>query len=283
MKKLITTALLLISSLHATTNVSVTIEPQKRIVKAIGGELVNVNVMVQSGDDPHTYEPRPKQMVNISKSDIYFAVGLEFEKVWLPKFQALNKKMLISDLSIGIKKIEVEQCHIDHEGHGHHHEGSFDPHIWTSPQNIKLMALNTFVALSLKDKTNKKIYEKNLNKFLNTIDTTDMTIKGLLAGNGKAFMVFHPSWSYFANYYNLEQIVVEVQGKEPKPKELIEILEQAKKSNVKAIFTQSEFSSKAVKIIAKELNIPIVSISNLDFNIENTLIELARYIADDKQ
>lgn len=283
MKKLITTALLLISSLHATTNVSVTIEPQKRIVKAIGGELVNVNVMVQSGDDPHTYEPRPKQMVNISKSDIYFAVGLEFEKVWLPKFQALNKKMLISDLSIGIKKIEVEQCHIDHEGHGHHHEGSFDPHIWTSPQNIKLMALNTFVALSLKDKTNKKIYEKNLNKFLNTIDTTDMTIKGLLAGNGKAFMVFHPSWSYFAKYYNLEQIVVEVQGKEPKPKELIDILEQAKKSNVKAIFTQSEFSSKSVKIIAKELNIPIVSISNLDFNIENTLIELARYIADDKK
>ena len=278
MKNLLITTLLIISSLNAITNISVTIEPQKRVIEAIGGELVAVNVMVKAGDDPHTYEPKPSQMVKLATSDIYFSIGLEFEDVWLQKFNNLNPKMLISDLSIGIKKLDFNENH-----HHDHEHGSKDPHIWTSPQNLKLMALNAFVTLSIQDPSNKDLYETNLNKFLHIIDSADITIKGLLNGRDKTFMVFHPSWNYFTEHYHLNQIVVEVEGKEPKPKELVAIIQKARKQGAHIIFTQPEFSSKSARIIAKELNIAVIPISNLVYNIETTLIEFARYISQEKK
>ena len=92
-------------------------------------------------------------------------------------------------------------------------------------------------------------------------------------------MVFHPSWGYFAKAYNLEQIAVEVEGKEPKPKALIRLLKEAKKEKVKAIFTQPEFSDTVARIIAKELQIPVVKVSPLSANWSENLISIAIAIA----
>jgi len=284
MMKMTLILLTLNTMLFASINTIVSILPEQTFVKAIGKEKVSVAVMVQPGNSPHNYEPKPSQMVEISKAELYFAIGVEFEQAWLPKFKSLNPKMQIIDLAEGITKIEMPKAHDDdeHEAHheGHKHTGS-DPHIWTSPANVKLIAQNIYEALAQKDPANASFYKTNLEAFLLSAEETDTQIKQILStlGNKRKFMVFHPSWGYFAKAYDLEQIAVEVEGKEPKPKVLMHLFAEAKEEQVSAIFTQPEFSDAVSKVIAKELQIPVKKISPLAPNWSDNLIGMAEAIA----
>jgi len=283
MKKTITLLLLLTSYIFSNINTIVSIAPQMSFVKAIGGDKVDVSHMVQIGNSPHTYEPKPSQMTAIAKSQLYFAIGVEFEHVWLPKFQSLNAQMKVVDLSQGIEKIEMVH-HEAHESQAEHaHEGK-DPHIWTSPANIKVIAQNIYKVLSAIDTNNTKFYEKNLHTFLAQIDATDMQIQKTLYSlkGSRNFMVFHPSWGYFAKAYNLTQVAVEVEGKSPKPRELVHLIQEAKKQSVTAIITQPEFSDSSAKIIARELHIPVVKLSPMAPNWSENLIKMAKTIAGQK-
>lgn len=286
MKKITLIFLLSTTYIFSNINAVVSILPAQTFVKAIGGDKVDVSLMVQPGNSPHTYEPKPSQMIEIAKADLYFAIDVEFEEVWLPKFQNLNPQMQVVDLADNIKKIEMQkhQCE-EEEHHGEHeekhaHEGE-DPHVWTAPANVKIIAHNIYNALKKEDPENTNYYKKNLNIFLASIDETDRQIIHFLSSlkDTRRFMVFHPSWGYFAQAYNLEQIAVEVEGKEPKPKELIHLLKEAKEVKVKAIFTQPEFSDTVAKIIAKELQIPVVKVSPLAPNWSENLINIAKVIA----
>ena len=287
MKKITLIFLLSTTYIFSNINAVVSILPEQTFVKAIGGDKVNVSLMVQPGNSPHTYEPKPSQMIDIAKADLYFAIDVEFEHVWLPKFQSLNPKMQVIDLADNVTKIQMQEkheCEADDEHHSEHeehkHEGE-DPHIWTAPSNVKIIAENIYNALKKIDPVNADYYKRNLDIFVASIDETDRQIIDILSSleNGEKFMVFHPSWGYFAKAYNLEQIAVEVEGKEPKPKELIHLLKEAKEEKVKAIFTQPEFSDTVAKIIAKELQIPVVKVSPLAANWSENLINIAKAIA----
>jgi zinc transport system substrate-binding protein len=279
MKKILFLILFLNVFILANINAVVSILPEKTFVEAIGGNKVSVSLMVQPGNSPHTYEPKPSQMIKIAKADLYFAIDVEFEKVWLPKFKDLNPNMQIIDLADHISKIPMHGTEHD----GHDHEGS-DPHIWTAPANVKIIARNIYDALVKKDPDNTDYYKKNLEIYLASIEATDRQISQLLSslGTSRSFMVFHPSWGYFAKAYNLKQITVEVEGKEPKPKALIHLLKMAKKEKVKAIFTQPEFSDTVAKIIAKELQIPVIKVSPLAPDWSENLIKIANTIAGKK-
>lgn len=290
MKKIIFIFLLLTTYIFSNINSVVSIFPVQTFVKAIGGDKVSVSLMVEPGNSPHTYEPRPSQMVDIAKADLYFAIGVEFEDVWLPKFENLNSKMVVSDLSKSVEKIQMQDRHgkeirCDHgDHHDHHQEHAHvgkDPHIWTSPSNVKIIATNIYHALTKEDPENSGYYKRNLDIFLASVDETHRQIIGILSSldDGEKFMVFHPSWGYFAKAYDLQQIAVEVEGKEPKPKELIHLLKEAKEEKVKAIFAQPEFSDTTAKIIAKELQIPVVKVSPLAANWSENLINIAKVIA----
>ncbi len=98
--------------------VFVSIAPQKYFVQKIGGTLVNVSLLVPAGADPHTYEPKPRQMVELSKSALYFAVGIDFEKAWLKKIAATHPRMRIVHTDEGIAKIPMTDQH-RHEGGSH--------------------------------------------------------------------------------------------------------------------------------------------------------------------
>ena len=287
MKKITLIFLLLTSYIFSNINAVVSILPEQTFVKAIGGDKVNVSLMVQPGNSPHTYEPKPSQMIDIAKADLYFAIDVEFEDVWLPKFQSLNPKMHVIDLADNVTKMQMQDKHEaepENEHHNEHdehkHEGE-DPHIWTAPSNVKIIAENIYNALKKIDPVNADYYKRNLDIFLASIDETDRQIIHILSfiEDERRFMVFHPSWGYFAKAYNLEQIAVEVEGKEPKPKELIHLLTEAKEEKVKAIFTQPEFSDTVAKIIAKELHIPVVKVSPLAANWSENLINIAKAIA----
>ena len=264
-KLLITITLLLNTLLFANINTVVSIVPQKTFLKAIGGDKINVSIMVKPGNSPHTYEPKPSQMKDIANADIYFTIGVEFEHVWLDKFKNTNNSMKIIDLAKGVEKMPMAE-------HNHHHgheakkhtvytedtkdEKSLDPHIWTNPRNVKIIAKNILEALKDKDPKNSDYYIKNYNDFIILIEKTNSSIKEILKESAsKKFMVFHPSWSYFAKEYNLKQLAMELEGKSPKPKELIMLLKEAKEEKITVIFTQPEFSDTSAKVIANELKI----------------------------
>jgi len=285
MNKILFITLLLSIFIFANIKAVVSILPEQTFVKAIGGDKVTVALMVLPGNSPHTYEPKPSQMKEVARASLYFAIGVEFEKVWLPKFTTLNGKMKVVDLSKGIEKRSMVSHH-HYARNEHHvdkhddHEGK-DPHIWTAPANVKVIAKNIFEALSKEDPANKDYYQKNLDAFLSNIDATDDEIKAVLANTAKGtkFMVFHPSWGYFAHAYGLEQLAVEVEGKSPKPRELVILIKEAREEKVKAIFTQPEFSDAMAKVMANELNIDVIKVSPLAADWSENLLKIAHAIA----
>ena len=226
-------AYILLSSVGAWAGpmkVFVSISPQKYFVEKIGGDLVDVTVMVPPGANPHNYEPKPRQMVDLSKARIYFALGVTFEDVWLDKIASANPDMKIVHTEKGIIKIPMEtHRHHDHDSSpgetksdGDHHHGAdhgiLDPHVWTSPVRVGIMAENIYQALVGIDPDNKKTYEAGRQAFMRELDGLDSEFRKILAhSQGMKFMVFHPAWGYLAHDYGLVQIPVEVEGKEPKP------------------------------------------------------------------
>ena len=262
--------------LFGKVDVVVSILPQKTFVKKIAGDLVDVTVMVAPGASPAVYEPKPSQMKKITKAQIYFSIGVPFEKAWLSRFKAQNPNMLLYDTSKGIKKLPMQEHH-----HGHHHHSSsiLDPHIWLSPTLVKIQAKNIADALKKIDPKHKTVYENNLNRFKKEIDELNRRLSKILKPcQGKAMMVFHPSWGYFAKEYGLKQIPVEVEGKEPKSKELVKIIHEAKEEGVKTVFVQPQFSKRTAKVIATSIGAKIVEADPVAPNWAENLIQIAKNI-----
>ena len=316
MKKLVLTALVGLSSFaYANVNAIVSIVPQQTFLKKIGGDKVNISLMVKPGNSPHTYEPKPSQMRDISKADIYFTIDVEFEHNWVKKFQNQNKSMIVKDMGQNVAKIDMEEHshhddhdnhnehkghddhddhdehkghddhakehHDDHDGHNDHDEEGKDPHIWTTPANVKIIANNIYNELVKLDNKNKAYYKTNLTAFLKEIEQTNKQIKNLLKDTPKhsKFMVFHPAWGYFAKEYDLEQLAIEAGGKNPKPKQIAYLIEEAKEEKVRAVLTAPEFSISTAQQIAKEVGVPVIKISPLSPKWSENLIELAKAIS----
>jgi zinc transport system substrate-binding protein len=243
----------------------VSILPQKFFVEKIGGDLVDVAVMVQPGASPHTYEPKPKQMVALAKTSVYFAIGVPFETVWLKKIGATNPNMLVVHTEAGIPKIPMKAYHHEGSPREQGHSGIKDPHVWLSPPLVMILAGNILKALLHLDPAHGSVYEKNHTSFMKELVVLDGEIRAALRGKGKSleFMVFHPSWGYFAQAYGLEQVSIEVEGKEPKPAELQYLIQYARKRGIKVVFVQPQFSWLAAQAIAKSIDGQIVFVDPL--------------------
>ncbi len=291
MKKIVFIFITLVSFLYASKpEISVSIAPQKYFLEKIAKDKFDINVMVKAGSSPHTYEPKTSQMKSLSNSKIYFYTGIEFEKAWLDKFKKSAPNTIFVDSSAGIQRIAMaEHSHEeeinsnnnkDKKHDDHDHEG-LDPHVWLDPVLVKIQAKNIYEALVSIDELNKEFYTKNYEEFLKELDSLDAKIEEILKPyEHKAFMVFHPSWGYFAKRYDLEQISIEVQGKEPKPNELVELVKDAKKHNIKIIFVSPQFSQKSAKTIAQNIGGNVVAIDSLGENWEIDLLKAANEIAN---
>jgi zinc transport system substrate-binding protein len=244
--------------------VVVSIAPQADFVTAVGGEKVAVTVMVPPGADPHTYEPTPSQMVGVSNAKMYAKVGsgIEFELAWMDKIGQQNKKMLIVDCSNGVQMMEMKENHGD-EDDGEYHRGK-DPHIWLSPQNAKLMVRNICSGLIQVDPQNEAYCTRNRDEYLAKLDALDKDIREGLSGiKNRGFIVFHPAWGYFAKDYNLEQIPIEIGGKEPSAKDIADSIQKARELGIKIIFAEPQFNPKSAETIAKEIGGRVVFIDPL--------------------
>jgi zinc transport system substrate-binding protein len=240
----------------------VSIAPQQYFVQKIGGDLVEVSVMVAPGADPHTYEPKPRQMAELAKAAVYFAIGVDFEKAWMKKIAAANPQMRIVPTDEGIDKQAMGEHHHEHPSQHKSAQprGALDPHIWLSPPLVKVQAGRIRDGLVAVDSANRTSYEKNFAAFLREIEDLDAELKSMFAGSpGARFMVFHPSWGYFAQAYGLEQVPIEIEGKDPKPAQLTELIHHAKEHGIKVVFVQPQFSIKSAEMVAREIGGQVVA------------------------
>ena len=285
--------------------VSVSIPPQKYFVEKIAASTLDINVIIPAGTDEHNFDFKPATMKKLEKSDIYFTIGLEFERVFADKFQSNFANLQVIDTGKGLRNLKTshthskdehdehhnhaghdEHAHGKDEHHAHKHSNSHethsekDPHIWLDPILVKIQASTIAKALIAKYPQNKALYEANLAKFQAELDALNAEISALFEkSKNKKFIIYHPSLAYFAARYHLVQIPVEIEGKEPKTKDLQRLMSVAKKENIKTIFVQKGFSQNAAKSLAKELKASVVELNHLSDDYSKNLLEIAKKIA----
>lgn len=446
--------------------VTTSIIPNKFFIEKIAGDFVDVNVMVPVGANIHTYEPKPNQMIQLSKSKIYFANGVEFEEIWVPKFKSVNKNLIVVNIDENVKKLDTVEhehggdhhhhdinvkttddfedadvkdrplsdwagdwlstydyllagdldeaflkkaqkkdttfeemkryytvgyetdvdrilidkdnvihftkdkkilsCHYIYDGfkiltyesgsrgvrylfhcddkdslvpkfiqfsdhivepaqseHFHifmgdssheqllnemdnwptfypssfsgvqiandflahdsehhdedeHHHGVHDSHIWTDPLAVKIQARNIAKALSQTYPQNAQIFNENLIKFEQEIDELDSYINENLKDiKNRKFIIQHPSWTYFANRYNLVQIPIEFEGKDVKPARLANLIDTVNKEDIKIIITSPNFSQKNATAISNQVPINLIQVNELEENWDQNLKRVA--------
>lgn len=300
-------ALCLASPALAAMPVTVSIVPQKYFVEQIGGDLVDVSVMVQPGASPASYEPKPRQMAQLSKARIYFSIGVPFEAAWLDRIRSANEDMSVIAMDENIDKLPMAEHHHHeeqateehgdhhhaheghHEEHGHDHAGEHhghngipDPHVWTAPPLVRVMAGTIRDALINEDPQNQSVYEANYETFVKKIDSVDAKLRAIFKDVGlhNRFMVYHPSWGYFAKTYGLTQIPIELEGKQPGPRELAELIQHAKQEGIRVIFVQPQFSEKSAQLIAKAINGSVIKADPLAYDWPENLLKVGKGFKD---
>lgn len=271
-------------SASATMKIFVSIPPQKYFLEKLCVDRAEISVLLPPGASPHSYEPKPSQMARLSKSRIYFSVGGDFEASLLPRLRKSCPNLLIIPTDSTITRITFDEEHeADHavetaeEHHSHH---GTDPHIWLSPELVKEQVKIMADALCEIDTLNRQFYRQNYSLFIEQISSLQAAIKERLKDckSGEPFMVFHPSWGYFAREFNLTQIAIEIDGKEPSMRELGIIFKKARADSIHTIFTQPQFSSRSAELIAKQLNVQVVSANPLAENWDESLLKLSEAI-----
>jgi zinc transport system substrate-binding protein len=268
--------------------VAVSVPPQAYLVERIGGPRVRVEVMIPPGASEATYSPTPRQMIALSRARLYVEVGhpaFLFEPQSIVPFLAAHKAIRVVDMSQGMDLILTGDAEggeggpaprgffggggEEGEEKGEPHAAG-DPHVWVAPATVVVAARNIERALEELDPPHATLYRKNLGRLLADIDTLDREIQAELAPrpnariSGRSFMVYHPAWGYFAREYGLRQIAVEAGGREPSARQLIALVDEARREGVRAIFVQRGFARKSAEVIAGEIGGRVIEVDPMD-------------------
>jgi len=255
---------------EANSHVLVSIVPQKFLVERIGGDYVTISVIVPPGANSHTYEPTPKQVVTAQKGKIWFRLGESFETRMIP---SLEKNTRIIDQRVGIELIQTG-CGCCNAKDAH------DPHIWLSPKLLKKQAAQIAQVLSEHDPEHMKIFAHNLGQLEQELDLLDQECATLLARSPQRhILVSHPAFGYFCRDYNLEQISIEMEGREPTPRHLTDLIQKAKGCEIKMVFLQKQHNPRGGKRIAKELKAATCFVDPYEENVIENLRTLANLFA----
>lgn len=258
--------------------ITVSILPQKTFVEKIAGNDFEVNVLVPRGSSPAAYTLLPSQLKGIANSAVWFRIGyIGFEYSWAEKIGEVNGDMKVIDLSSGLDLIadKVEQ-------HGDHvHMNGVDPHTWLSPLMVKQMARKILDELSILKPERSAEYKGNYLKFVKEIDQLNIEIKNKLKPfQGRKIIIFHPSLTYFARDFGLEQFSLETGGKEPTPKQLANVVDLAKTENIKVIYIQDEFDREHARVFAEEIGGEIIQLRPLEVAWIDNIKEITNIFVD---
>jgi zinc transport system substrate-binding protein len=262
--------------------VSVSILPQKYFVDQISGNILKVNVLVPPGSSPHNYSILPSQMKDLAKSKAWLQIGLlTFEDALKDKLADMNKNLAMVNCSEGIVPIAGSEC--KEEGHEHAANEAFDPHIWLAPLESKIIAQNTLKALKAGFPQHATDFETNYNRLIARIDSISAVIDQSLAPlKNRNILIFHPALAYYARQFNLKQVALELDGKEPSPRHMKEIVDLAHDQDIHIIFIQKEFDSSFALQLSREIDGKVIIIDPLDYNWEKQIMDITEKIAAQK-
>lgn len=236
-------------------NVFVSIPPQRQFVQKIGGEHVDVQIMLPSGQSPETYSPTPRMLASLSNASIYFQIGVPFEVSWTDSIRSVNPDIKI--VSCCDQLVATNPAEADDEHH--------DLHIWSSPDYVKILAQQIRDELSAIDPVHKASYLSGYQAFLNELDALDTSIRGKLVNRRtNYFIVSHGAWGYFAAQYGLVQLALENNGKESGPRSLLGIIKLGRNERIKTLFAVKQYQTPVVGSLARELNAAIVELDPLE-------------------
>jgi len=286
MRKIIVFFLLMVLSAMGFSQplqVAVSIDPQRFLVERIGGDTIKVVTIVPAGKNPHSYEPTPSQMKELSRSVVWFIIRIEFEQAIMPKIKSLYPHIRIVDTSIGIKRRIMREEELDKHDHDHDHDevGAEDTHIWMSVRLMKNQADVVYKTLVEINPSQKALYKKNYENLLKELNILDKELSRKLAPyKGKEFFIYHPVLGYFADDYGLRQISIEIKGKEPSPSQLAKVINLARKHKVKIIFVQEGFSKKSAETVAKAIGGKVVEINPLTSDYLNMMRKIGDMLVE---
>jgi zinc transport system substrate-binding protein len=253
--------------------------PQQYFFEQIGADKIEVSVMVGPGQSPTTYDPTSKQIAELSSADLYQQIGVPFERIWMPDIARRIPGLKVVDAREGITLRSIEGTHDHASDHPESNEAK-DPHIWTDPLLVKNIADQILRNLIELRPEHSATFTQNHRLFIESMDLLDENIRRILNGmENRRFMVFHPSWGYFADRYKLQQIPVELEGKSPGAKALAKLIETAQKNGIKTILVQKQFSQRSAKILAKSLGGNVVAVDPLAYNYPQNMEQVAKAIA----
>lgn len=236
--------------------VTVSILPLKTFVEEIAGNDFEINVLLPPGASPADFTMIPSQLKDIARSEVWFRIGyIGFEYSWRDKIEQANRNMKVVNLSEGLDLITDEYLPSGEKSS----TGGINPHTWLSPTLVKQMAGRITEELLLLNPEKKSEYQANLARFVEKIDELDAEIRTALEPyEGRQIILFHPSLSYFAREYGLVQYSLEPGGKEPTPHRMAELVDFAKKENIRVIYIQSDLDRSQASVFAEEIDGEIV-------------------------
>lgn len=271
--------------------VGVSIPPQAWLVSAIGGSYVKPLVLLPPGASPATYEPGPRQLAQLSRARLYFSIGVPFEKALLPRLAATFPQLKVVPMQKGIKPRRLEGHHHHQGERGHeqekehqpgHEPGAPDPHVWLGPRQMMQLAANTTGALSALDPAHAARFGANLARVHQQMVALDARLLEVLAPlKGRTVLVYHPAYGYLLDTYGLQQEAVELEGKEPGPRRLAAIVDQAKAEGIRVIFVQPQFNPASAKALARAIHGAVVPLDPLARDYPANLAAMAEAIARD--
>lgn len=274
--------------------VFVGVPPLQTLVEQVGGPLVEAHSLVQPGQSPHGYEPTPRQVVALASANLYLGIGMPFEEAQLPRVRAANPGLRVLDVRSGIDLRPLEPHDHDEGAVGARQDGvtaardqgaetestQMDSHVWTSPRLARRIAREIRDALTDIDPDDTQVYAANYERLAMELDRLDRDLRAQLEPlRGQRFMVYHPAWGYFADTYGLIQVPIEKAGKEPGPRSLAALIDQARRDGVKVIFVQPQMATKPAEQVASAIGGRVVAIDPLSADYETSLRRAAREIA----
>jgi zinc transport system substrate-binding protein len=259
--------------------VVVGIPPHAFLARAIGGELVSVQVLVQAGQNHETFEPTPRQLNEWGRARVFFTSGLPFEAVWVSRLKSNYPKLRIVDTAAGITRAPIETGWPNSLEDPANAFG-LDPHVWLDPRNAQIQAGTIARVLMELDPVNRQKYAQGLAQVEKELGVLDQEVRALLSGvPNKIFLVYHPAWGYFARAYGWTQLAIEREGKEPGPRSLQELISRAKQLGIRQVFVQTGESPQRAGVVAQALGGEVVEANALPLDYGQELRRLAEKLS----
>lgn len=260
----------------------VSVAPYKFFVEKIAGDTVKVGLMVPAGASAHTYEPTPREMLAASMADLWFLIGESFETRAVKAIQSHHPKIVLVDLRQNVHLISADPHHADR--HGCTHKNCQDLHIWLSPRQAQIQAQTIAKALSDLYPEHKEFYQANLQNLLKELQQLDLEMTQILKPlTNRVIMVSHPAYSYLGRDYDLKQISIEFEGKDPTPRQLTYVIEEARRNDIKTIFVQKQYNNKGARLIADKIGANVVNLDPYSENYFVSMRDIARQIEASKR